>query len=114
MVKSRSSTDSVSSASGSPIKRFFPKKFTSSPPKSPKNTSTDQIIHVLCRKPGYALACITKPNGDVGFFHSFTKKVHDEDPTILSLNIVAVVNRVFEGTETLVTKNGYSALEEVR
>ena len=109
MAKSRSSTASASSASGSPIKRFFPKKFTSSPPKSPKKTSTDQIVHVLCGKPGYALAFITKLNGDVGFFYPFTKKVQDEDPTVLSLNIVAVVNRVVEGTETLVTQNGYPA-----
>ena len=109
MAKSRSSIDSVSSASGSPIKRFFPKKFTSSPPKSPKKTSTDQLVHVLCGKPGYALAFINKPNGDVGFYHPFTKKVHDEDPTVLSLNFVAVVNRVVEGTKTLVTHNGYPA-----
>ena len=109
MVKSRSSTASASSASGSPIKRFFPSKFKSSPPKSPKKTSTDQVVHILCGKPGCALAFITIPNGDVGFFYPFTKKVQDEDPTVLSLNIVAVVNRVVEGTETLVTQNGYPA-----
>ena len=109
MAKSRSFTASSSSASGSPTKRFFPKKFTSSPPNSPKKTSTDQIVHVICGRPGYALAYIVKPNGDVGFYHPFTKKIHEEDPTVLSLNIVAVVNRVQEGTENLVTQNGYPA-----
>ena len=109
MAKGKKSSVSESSTSGSPIKKFSPTKFKASPTKAPKKTSTDQSVHILCGAPGYALAYVIKANGDVGFFHPFTKKVQDEDPTVLSLNIVAVVNRVQEGTENIVTQNGYPA-----
>ena len=92
----------------SPKKRWVPSKFKQSPVKKGK-LSKDQTVYTVCGKPGYALAYVLKQNGDNGFFYPFQKMVDEEDRSILHLNIIGVVSRIVESTQTPIRSGGYHA-----
>lgn len=89
-------------------KKVSPSKFKMASAQPLSKPSRDQHVYTYCGKPGYALAFILKQNGDGGFFYPFQKKVEDADASVDHLNIIAVVNRIIEGTQTCVTSGRYN------
>ena len=95
-------------ASSSSEKNTSPSKFRMGTAKLYSKSSKDQSVYTFCGKPGYATAFAIKHNGDAGYCYPFQRKVDDGDFSVDHLNILAVVNRILEGTQTPLTSRRYN------
>ena len=101
-------------ASSSSGKKTSPSKFKMGTAKSYSKSSKDQSVYTFCGKPGYATAFAIKHNGDAGYCYPFQRKVDDGDASVDHLNILAVVNRILEGTQTPLTSGKYNTKQFLR
>ena len=66
--------------------------------KTISKRSKDQSIYTFCGKPGFATAFAIKHTGEPAYIWPFQQKVNDGDTSVDHLHIIAVVNRILEGT----------------
>ena len=89
------------------LKRESSTKFRMSTAKPFSKGSKDQSVYTVCGKPSFAMAFAIKHNGEFGYCYPFQKKLEDADASVDHLQILAVVNRILEGTQTPLTSGRY-------
>ena len=109
MVGSKANNSSSSSQ-----KKTSPSKFKMGTAKTVSKRSKDQSIYTFCGKPGFATAFAIKHTGEPAYIWPFQQKVNDGDAAVEDLKIIAVVNRILEGTQTPVTSSGYNTKQFLR
>ena len=101
-------------SSSSSQKKTSPSKFKMGTAKTVSKRSKDQSIYTFCGKPGFATAFAIKHTGEPAYIWPFQQKVNEGDSAVEDLKIIAVVNRILEGTQNPVTSSGYNVKQFLR